>query len=121
MNISWSIPDGAFALESEDLRGSVAALLPTDFSRFRGAAAGGSHAESSQERLIRTDLLIPKKPLRALRGPPRLRPMLQTAGAPRVRTETTETREQYIQAYRWMLLARMLEEKIASLYRGGKI
>jgi pyruvate dehydrogenase E1 component alpha subunit/2-oxoisovalerate dehydrogenase E1 component alpha subunit len=27
----------------------------------------------------------------------------------------------YVQAYRWMLLARVLEEKIASLYRGGKI
>lgn len=27
----------------------------------------------------------------------------------------------YIQAYRWMLLARVAEEKLASLYRGGKI
>lgn len=27
----------------------------------------------------------------------------------------------YIQAYRWMLLSRVIEEKLASLYRGGKI
>jgi pyruvate dehydrogenase E1 component alpha subunit/2-oxoisovalerate dehydrogenase E1 component alpha subunit len=27
----------------------------------------------------------------------------------------------YIQAYRWMLLARVAEDKLASLYRGGKI
>lgn len=31
------------------------------------------------------------------------------------------SREQYLKAYRWMLLARMLEEKLAILYRGGKI
>jgi acetoin:2,6-dichlorophenolindophenol oxidoreductase subunit alpha len=30
-------------------------------------------------------------------------------------------RETFAQAYRWMLLARLLEEKLASLYRGGKI
>lgn len=30
-------------------------------------------------------------------------------------------RERFIQAYRWMLLARLLEEKLANLYRGGKI
>src|SRR3954451_9751683 len=27
----------------------------------------------------------------------------------------------YLEAYRWMLLARVLEEKLASLYRGGMI
>jgi len=27
----------------------------------------------------------------------------------------------FVQAYRWMLLARLVEEKLASLYRGGKI
>ena len=47
--------------------------------------------------------------------------MVQTetrvAGAPAVLSE----REQYIQAFRWMLLARVLDEKFASLYRGGKI
>ncbi len=30
-------------------------------------------------------------------------------------------REQYLTAYRWMLLARLSEEKYASLYRAGKI
>ena len=30
-------------------------------------------------------------------------------------------RERYVRAYRWMLLARMLDDKFASLYRGGKI
>lgn len=30
-------------------------------------------------------------------------------------------KQTYIQAYRWMLLARVVEEKLASLYRGGKI
>ena len=30
-------------------------------------------------------------------------------------------REQYVTAFRWMLLARLLDEKFASLYRGGKI
>jgi acetoin:2,6-dichlorophenolindophenol oxidoreductase subunit alpha len=30
-------------------------------------------------------------------------------------------RDRYLQAYRWMLLARVVEDKIASLYRGGKI
>ena len=31
------------------------------------------------------------------------------------------TREEYLKAYRWMLLARIAEEKYANLYRGGKI
>ncbi|MHA3775587.1 thiamine pyrophosphate-dependent dehydrogenase E1 component subunit alpha [Verrucomicrobiota bacterium sgz303538] len=47
--------------------------------------------------------------------------MLQTAEAPRPRTELNDTSATYVQAYRWMLLARLLEEKLASLYRGGKI
>src|SRR4051812_26432393 len=29
--------------------------------------------------------------------------------------------ERYVEAFRWMLLARTLEEKLASLYRGGMI
>ncbi len=41
----------------------------------------------------------------------------RVAGTPGVLSE----REQYIQAFRWMLLARLLDEKFASLYRGGKI
>lgn len=34
---------------------------------------------------------------------------------------TSTTRDEYIKAYRLMLLARTLDEKFASLYRGGKI
>ena len=40
--------------------------------------------------------------------------------SPRGSTPVT-ARETFAQAYRWMLLARLLEEKLASLYRGGKI
>jgi len=39
---------------------------------------------------------------------------------PRVSAPTDE-REAFTQTYRWMLLARVLEEKMASLYRAGKI
>src|SRR5262249_35836221 len=31
------------------------------------------------------------------------------------------SRDDYIAAFRWMLLARLLDDKLASLYRGGKI
>jgi TPP-dependent pyruvate/acetoin dehydrogenase alpha subunit len=47
--------------------------------------------------------------------------MLQTAEAPAPCTEPNDTSATYLQAFRWMLLARLLEDKIASLYRGGKI
>src|SRR6478609_8128873 len=47
--------------------------------------------------------------------------MLQIAEAPRTSTAPTDLRATYVEAYRWMLLARLLEEKIASLYRAGKI
>jgi acetoin:2,6-dichlorophenolindophenol oxidoreductase subunit alpha len=47
--------------------------------------------------------------------------MLQTAATAPPRAEPTDNRQTFLQAYRWMLLARLLEEKIASLYRGGKI
>ena len=33
----------------------------------------------------------------------------------------TVSRDDYIAAFRWMLLARVLDDKLASLYRGGKI
>lgn len=36
-------------------------------------------------------------------------------------TETHGSKEQFATAYRWMLLARLAEEKFASLYRAGKI
>jgi len=47
--------------------------------------------------------------------------MLQATEAPSTAAETSEFRQTFFAAYRWMLLARLLEEKIASLYRGGKI
>ena len=34
---------------------------------------------------------------------------------------STSSRERYLETYRWMLLARLLDEKLASLYRAGKI
>lgn len=47
--------------------------------------------------------------------------MLRTAEVPRTDVGSAENSETFVRAYRWMLLARLLEEKIASLYRGGKI
>jgi TPP-dependent pyruvate/acetoin dehydrogenase alpha subunit len=45
--------------------------------------------------------------------------MLETVAQP-VRADIS-TQEQQIQAFRWMLLARVLDDKFASLYRAGKI
>ena len=45
--------------------------------------------------------------------------MLQTADRADARLEDLKPR--YLATFRWMLLARVLEEKLASLYRGGKI
>lgn len=45
--------------------------------------------------------------------------MVSTAAEPTNRTDSFKDR--YLQAYRWMLLARIAEDKIAALYRGGKI
>src|SRR5687768_368604 len=36
-------------------------------------------------------------------------------------TEPSADQVAHVTAYRWMLLARLLDEKLASLYRGGKI
>jgi TPP-dependent pyruvate/acetoin dehydrogenase alpha subunit len=47
--------------------------------------------------------------------------MLQTSDVARAKPETDERRERYLGALRWMLLARVFEEKLASLYRGGKV
>jgi TPP-dependent pyruvate/acetoin dehydrogenase alpha subunit len=47
--------------------------------------------------------------------------MLQTAIATGTGKEVTDLRENYLSAYRFMLLARLLDEKFASLYRAGKI
>src|SRR6202789_4103460 len=38
-----------------------------------------------------------------------------------VQTVVSSVRDTYVQAYRGMLLARLLDEKFASLYRAGKI
>ena len=47
--------------------------------------------------------------------------MLQTRDVALVQPKTDERRERYLGAFRWMLLARVFEEKLASLYRGGKV
>src|SRR5262245_18302745 len=47
--------------------------------------------------------------------------MFQTVASPEAGALLTPFREEYIQAWRWMLLARTLDEKLASLYRAGKI
>lgn len=49
--------------------------------------------------------------------------MLQTArpAAKRPKAKKVKVHPRYLEAYRWMLLARVFEEKLASLYRGGLI
>jgi TPP-dependent pyruvate/acetoin dehydrogenase alpha subunit len=48
--------------------------------------------------------------------------MLQTAPRKGKRsTSKKATHERFLEAFRWMLLARILEDKLASLYRGGMI
>jgi len=47
--------------------------------------------------------------------------MVQAVAHPITETGSTVTRDEYLKAYRWMLLARVSEEKYANLYRGGKI
>jgi acetoin:2,6-dichlorophenolindophenol oxidoreductase subunit alpha len=48
--------------------------------------------------------------------------MLQTAlRSKRKTTEKKAPHERFVEAFRWMLLARILEEKLVSLYRGGLI
>jgi pyruvate dehydrogenase E1 component alpha subunit/2-oxoisovalerate dehydrogenase E1 component alpha subunit len=55
--------------------------------------------------------------------------MLQTAqrgkkskkSAPEGSAEKSEIHERFLEAFRWMLLARILEDKLRSLYRGGMI
>ena len=36
-------------------------------------------------------------------------------------SKANEKKQRYLGVYRWMLLARVLEDRVASLYRGGKI
>jgi len=47
--------------------------------------------------------------------------MLQARAGLSTQPEANENQERYLGVYRWMLLARVLEEKLAILYRGGKI
>src|SRR5271163_2963071 len=47
--------------------------------------------------------------------------MLQTAANREGAEVVSSFREQYLRAFQYMLLARELDEKFASLYRGGKI
>jgi TPP-dependent pyruvate/acetoin dehydrogenase alpha subunit len=43
------------------------------------------------------------------------------SGAKSASKKTAKVHERYLEAFRWMLLARIIEEKLASLYRGGMI
>ena len=47
--------------------------------------------------------------------------VLRSAASPGVATEATDSRDAHARAFRWMLLSRLLDDKLASLYRGGKI
>ena len=47
--------------------------------------------------------------------------MVQATAAPAASVEASNLEARFLAAYRWMLLARVIEEKLASLYRGGKI
>jgi len=47
--------------------------------------------------------------------------MLQISDFASVKPQTDTRRDRYLGAFRWMLLARVFEEKLASLYRGGKV
>src|SRR5215203_3958718 len=47
--------------------------------------------------------------------------MLQTAERGASSSSKAPPQERYLEAFRWMLVARILEEKLASLYRGGMI
>src|SRR5438552_2514970 len=47
--------------------------------------------------------------------------MVQTVASPKAGAVVSTFREAHINAFRWMLLARTLDDKFASLYRAGKI
>jgi len=47
--------------------------------------------------------------------------MLDTLKEPKREVVSSVSREQYVDAFRWMLLGRTVEEKLASLWRTGKI
>src|SRR6266498_1914439 len=47
--------------------------------------------------------------------------MVQTVASPEADSAVSTFRADYSKAFRWMLLARTLDDKFASLYRAGKI
>jgi pyruvate dehydrogenase E1 component alpha subunit/2-oxoisovalerate dehydrogenase E1 component alpha subunit len=47
--------------------------------------------------------------------------MVQTVLNPPAPSKVDTRRDEFVKAYQWMLLARVLDEKLASLYRAGKI
>src|SRR5207302_132026 len=47
--------------------------------------------------------------------------MLQTARPAKKSQPKAPAHEKYLEAFRWMLLTRTFEEKLASMYRGGRI
>ncbi len=47
--------------------------------------------------------------------------MISAAASPTFVRDTHAAADPFLRAYRWMLLARVLDDKLASLYRGGKI
>src|SRR5438046_9559753 len=47
--------------------------------------------------------------------------MVQTVASPKAGAVVSTFRDEYTNAFRWMLLARILDDKFASLYRMGKI
>jgi pyruvate dehydrogenase E1 component alpha subunit/2-oxoisovalerate dehydrogenase E1 component alpha subunit len=56
-----------------------------------------------------------------LQAAPRKRKKTATRTAPEPPDRSGAPHERFVEAYRWMLLARILEDKLASLYRGGMI
>src|SRR5438046_6780657 len=47
--------------------------------------------------------------------------MVQTVASPEAGSVVSILRDEYTRAFRWMLLARSLDDKLTSLYRAGKI
>src|ERR1700690_3677921 len=65
--------------------------------------------------------LCQKETLLARAGDGKLSAMLQTVLNPDLVSDAVSMRDTHLTAYRYMLLARLLDEKFASLYRAGKI
>ena len=47
--------------------------------------------------------------------------MIQSVASAETSQSSAETRDKQLEAFQWMLLARTLDDKLAALYRGGKI